>query len=97
MIKTFDTGVKKNIFPVLARRIVYFFTNTENMSQTVAFLQVIADHLPSLVDQASALTSSGGIIVVETADTTVANTASSNTLASMFEIIKFLPTMALIA
>jgi len=47
--------------------------------------------------QASALTSSGGQIVVETADITLANDASTKTLGSMFEIIKFLPTMALIA
>jgi len=46
--------------------------------------------------KASALTSSGGVIVVETADTTIANEASTKTLSSMFEIIKFLPTMALI-
>lgn len=49
------------------------------------------------VPQASALTASGGVIVVETSDTTIANDASTKNLQSMFEIIKFLPTMALIS
>ena len=59
---------------------------------TVAMVQSVFD-----VPKASALTASGGVITVETADTTIANDASTKNLQSMFEIIKFLPTMALIA
>ena len=49
------------------------------------------------IPSAHALTASGGVITVETSDTTIANDASTKNLQSMFEIIKFLPTMALIA
>lgn len=49
------------------------------------------------IPQASALTASGGVIVVEDSDTEIANDASTKNLQSMFEIIKFLPTMALIS
>ncbi len=51
---------------------------------------------PPVVPSTSMITSSGGRIVVEAAGVTFANDASTKNLQSMFEIIKFLPTMALI-
>lgn len=65
----------------------------------VAFVTSAVDSAISTfeVPKASALTASGGVIIVEAADTTIANDASTKNLQSMFEIIKFLPTMALIS
>lgn len=43
------------------------------------------------------ITNSGWIMVVDSADITNVNTANSNFLSSAFEILKFVPTIAMVA
>lgn len=43
------------------------------------------------------ITNSGWVMVVESGDITAVNTANSNFLSSAFEILKFIPTIAMVA
>lgn len=43
------------------------------------------------------ITNSGWIMTIDTADVTLVNTANSNFLQSAWEVIKFIPTLAMLA
>lgn len=55
---------------------------------------VVADFIGP--DKASALTSSGGVVSIESSDLVVADQSVNNLLKTAFEVLKLLPLMALI-
>ena len=79
------------------------YTNVRCYKAGVNFSTVTAGDFYTFVADSSgggtftALTTQSGVIVISDSGVSFANDASTKNLQSMFEIIKFLPTMALIA
>lgn len=70
------------------------FTASETIQNSVvAVVQVVSD---VIAPQASALTSSGGVVTIDSADLTNVSDSIDNLLATVFEVLKLLPYVALI-
>jgi len=73
--------------------------NIQNMLNSIKKFQVASSAMAMswLALLVAWITNSGWVMVVETADITSVNTANSNFLSSAFEILKFIPTIAMVA